>query len=252
MTKHCLNCGHTVNSKYCPHCGQATNTGRLNWKSFNAEFLHALTHVEKSILGTSWQLLKNPGKVMNEYCAGKRKKYQGPIGFFLVWVTVSILTHQAVLSSSGFHPVYLEGLTFSKPESIRAFIKHGEWLYILVYPLSAAIFYFILGRPGYSYIEAVVITIYAFSVVNMLYTLCYIVGGVLFSLNVLHWRFYLFQIILSQVYSIWALYSLFSKKKKRWLVLRIFIYILINLVVVLKFLEFMSGIWVEAEKQMNT
>ncbi|MFI5155500.1 MAG: DUF3667 domain-containing protein [Chitinophagales bacterium] len=248
MTKHCLNCGHTVNSKYCPQCGQATDTGRLNWKSFNAEFLHALTHVEKSILGTSWQLIKNPGKVMDEYFAGKRKKYQTPIGFFLVWVTISILTHQAILSRSGFHPVYLKGLTFSNPESIRVFIKQGEWLYILTYPLSAAMFYFVIARPHYTYIETIVITLYTFSTVYLFFTLCYIIGGGLFSLNVLHWKFYLFQIILSLVFSTWVCISLFKKKKVKWLIFRIITYLVVGGFIILKFLEFLSNIWVQLEK----
>ena len=146
MTNHCLNCGHPINSNYCPNCSQATEVGRITWKSFNAEFLHIFTHVEKSIVGTSWQLIINPGKLYAEYFACKRKKYQSPVAFFLIWVTISIFIHQMIISHSGFHPDYLRGLTFSRPESIRVFVKHGEWFYILCFPVNAAIFYFILAH----------------------------------------------------------------------------------------------------------
>ena len=252
MIKRCLNCGHHVNSNYCPNCGQSTHVGRINWKSFIAEFIHTLTHAEKSIAGTTWQLIKNPGKVLDEYFAGKRKKYQSPISFFLVWVTISILVHRLVISHNGFNPVYLPGLTFSNPESIRIFITHGEWLYIIAFPVSAFLLYAIAGKPLYSYIECMVIVIYTFSVTYVFFTLCYLIGGVLLSLNVLHWKFYLFQIILSVVYSIWVCITLFRNKKIKFITLRVIMYMIINAVVILKFLEFLSNLWAKIEAYTTT
>jgi len=251
MAKHCLNCGHPVNLNYCPQCAQATNVGRITWKSFNAEFLHTLTHVEKNIIGTGWQLIKDPGRLYDEYFAGKRKKYTSPVAFFLIWVTISVFTHQAIISHSGFHPVYLKGLTFSRPESIQVFIKHGEWLYILCFPISAALFYFMLGRTTFTYIESIIITMYSFSLVYVFYTVYYLVGGALFLLNVLHWRFYLVQILTALIYTIWACYSIFRKKKKQWLWARIITYLLVNSIVVLRFLEYMSNLWFCAEGELS-
>ncbi len=248
MKKHCLNCGFPVELNYCPQCSQSTSTKRISWKSILYEFFHALTHAEKGLLGTTWHLIKDPGKVLSEYLAGKRKKYQSPATFFLLWVSISIVTQNFVLSLSGFHPVYLKGLTFSSPESIRVFIKEGEWLYLLTFPLSAALLYFILTRPVYTYIESIVVTMYTFSIVYMFHTLCYIIGGLVFSLNVLHWGFYLFQIIVSFLYSVWVCYSLMHRKKIKFLWPRIFIYMFVNLVVVLRFLEFLSVTWFRLEE----
>ena len=251
MSKHCLNCGHPINLNYCPQCAQATNVGRVTWKSFNEEFLHTFTHFEKTIFATIRQLIKNPAKLYGEYFAGKRKKYQSPVSFFIIWVTISIFTHQAIIAHSGFHPVYLKGLTFSRPESIQVFIKHGEWLYILCFPISAAIFFLILGRRTYSYIECIIITMYSFSLVYVLHTLYYLIGGALFSLNVLHWRFYLFQIVTALIYTIWVCYNLLRKKNKPWLWVRIAVYLTVNAVVVLRFLEFMSNLWFNAEAEFH-
>src|SRR5262245_40247748 len=117
--RHCLNCGHTVAGKYCPNCGQAISVGRISWKSFLEELVHLVTHAERSLLGTSWQLLKKPGKVLDEYIGGKRKKYQSPVAFFLIWVTLCIVTQRLTLYHQGFHPVFLEGLTFRHAESIE-------------------------------------------------------------------------------------------------------------------------------------
>ncbi|HEX5001651.1 MAG TPA: DUF3667 domain-containing protein [Bacteroidia bacterium] len=236
-----------VEGNYCPQCAQAAKTGRITWKSFLSEGFKTLTHAEKSIFGTSWQLLIRPGKVLDEYLSGKRKKYQSPVSFFLVWVTITILVHRMILAHSGFHPVFMEGLTFKHPESIKLFITHGEWLYLLTFPVSAAIFYFMLGRPLYTYIESIVVTMYAFSEVYLFYVLCYLIGGGLFSLNVLHWGFYLFQIIISLAYSLWTLIDLFSTKGIRYLWLRVIVYLILNLIIVLRFLEFLSDLWVNLE-----
>lgn len=251
MSKRCLNCGHSVNLKFCPQCGQSSGVGRLNWKSFITEFMYVLTHAESKVWGTAWQLIKNPGRMMDEYFAGKRKKYQSPVAFFLIWVSISILTHRAIIAHSGFHPVYMPGITFSNPESIKVFIVHGEWMYILAFPVSAALLYYIVAWPVYNYIECIVIVMLTFSGTYLFFTLCYVVGGFIFSLNVLHWQFYLFQILLSVAYSVWVCITLFRHKHIRLLGVRLIAYLAINAVVVLRFLEILSNIWAGAEGKLE-
>jgi hypothetical protein len=43
---------------------------------------------------------------------------------------------------------------------------------------------------------------YSFAVTDALFVLCYLIGGLLLSLNVLHWGFYLFQIVIALIYTI--------------------------------------------------
>jgi len=251
MKKHCLNCGHPVHENFCSNCGQAVGVQKITWKSFSEEFIHTFTHGEKSILGTTGMLFRHPGKMLDEYIKGKRKKYHSPIGYFLILLALSVIFQRIVISKVGFHPVFREGVTFDNIESVEAFIKHGTWLYIFTFPFSAAIFYFLLTRPTYSYIESLVITIYAFSFTYVLFILCYIIGGLIFSMNILHWKFYLFQITLALVYTTWTCYDLLKNKKKKILWLRIPLYIFINTIVVLQLLEFLSNVWVSVEKHLS-
>lgn len=251
MSKQCLNCGYEVKEKFCPNCGQSAGVDEITWKSFGAEFIHTLTHGERSLLGTTWQLLKSPGRTLDEYIGGKRKKYHSPVGYFLLLLALSVIFQQLVIAKVGFHPVIREGITFDNPESIEAFIKHGTWLYIFTFPFSAAIFYFVLARPTYSYIESLVITVYAFSLTYVLFILCYIIGGLIFSLNVLHWKFYLFQISIALAYTLWACIDIFRKKRKKFLWLRLATYIVINTIVVLQLLEYLSNGWVWLEKYFS-
>lgn len=247
MGKHCLNCGCEVNNKFCPGCGQSTRVNRITWKSIANEFIQSLTNIERSIAGTTWQLLKNPGKALDEYITGKRKKYHSPIGYFLILLALSVIFQQLVISKIGFHPVIREGITFHNSESIQVFLKHGTWIYIFTFPFSAAIFYFILARPTYSYIESLVITVYAFSIAYVIFILLNITGGLILSFNVFHWKFFLFQISAANAYTVWACYDLFRNKGKRFLWLRIGMYIFTNFIVVLQLLEYMSNGWVWLE-----
>lgn len=224
---------------------------KITWKSFAIEFIHTFTHGEKSILGTTWQLLVHPGEMLDEYIRGKRKKYHSPVGYFLILLALSVIFQRLVIAKLGFHPIIREGLTFSNTESIEVFIKHGTWLYIFSFPFSAAIFYFILARPTYSYIESFVITMYAFSFTYVLFILCYIIGGLIFSINALHWKFYLFQISLALTYTLWVCFDIFRNKRKKILWLRIPLYLIVNTVVVLKLLEYLSNGWVFLEEYFS-
>jgi len=86
---------------------------------------------------------------------------------------------------------------------------------------------------------------YAFAVSDALFVLCYLIGGFMLSLNVLHWGFYLFQILLSLTYTTWAICDLFSRQKIKLFSLRIVAFVAINYVVVMKSLEFLSNLWVK-------
>lgn len=241
--RQCLNCGHTINQNYCPQCGQRTDVHRITWGHFAEETVHAVTHGERSILLTTWKLITNPGQTLREYLAGKRRKYHSPVGFFLIWVTISVLVHRGILELRGFHPVILKGFTFSNPESIEIFTIHGEWFYVLSFPVEAALFYFIIARPLYSYIECIVITMYVFSITFVFFIVCYLVGGLLLGLNVLHWGFYLFQVLGTMLYSAYVIYQLCNQRVK-YLWPRIILHFMSG-IIILKYMECLSDLWVK-------
>ena len=239
--KQCLNCGHEIHENYCPNCGQRTDVHRITWGHFAEELVHGFTHGEKSFLLTTWKLIIQPGQTLIEYLSGKRRKYHSPVGFFVIWVTLSVLVHRWILSK-GFNPVILEGFTFSNPKSIEVFTIHGEWFYVLSFPLEAALFYYIIARPLYSYIECIVITMYVFSISFVFFVFCYLIGGFLFHLNVLHWGFYLFQVLVTMFYTMFVIYQLCNKRVK-FLWPRIILHFLSG-IIILKYMECLSDLWV--------
>src|SRR5690242_19557317 len=91
MMRVCKNCGAHVNGTYCSHCGQKITLERISFHYISHEVTHFFTHFEKGFAFTSWNMLAKPGKVVTEFVEGKRKKYQPPVSFFLIWITIYLL-----------------------------------------------------------------------------------------------------------------------------------------------------------------
>lgn len=88
--KNCLNCEKEVTDKYCPGCGQKTDTHRISFKNFILhDILHGTFHIEKGILFTAKEALLRPGKAALDYIEGKRIKYYNV--FYLVLITIGLI-----------------------------------------------------------------------------------------------------------------------------------------------------------------
>lgn len=86
--KDCLNCGQTVNERFCSHCGQEN----LDWRD---SAFHMVLHYFQDLVhydGKFWQtfrlFIRRPGQVPVEYMDGKRKRHLDPIRFYVFASTV--------------------------------------------------------------------------------------------------------------------------------------------------------------------
>ncbi|MBC8155688.1 MAG: DUF3667 domain-containing protein [Bacteroidetes bacterium] len=79
MTKHCQNCNSELNGNFCSHCGQSSNTHRLNFHFLWHDIQHGLLHIDKGILYTTKELFTRPGHSIREFLLGKRVKHFKPI-----------------------------------------------------------------------------------------------------------------------------------------------------------------------------
>ena len=89
--KNCLNCGDTVEERYCPNCGQENI-------ELHDSALHLLIHFVQDIFhydGKWWHtlrgLIRKPGLVAAEYLDGKRVINIQPIRFYILASTVFFL-----------------------------------------------------------------------------------------------------------------------------------------------------------------
>ncbi|MCH5226243.1 MAG: DUF3667 domain-containing protein [Muribaculaceae bacterium] len=90
--KRCLNCGGNVEGmKFCPDCGQPTDTRRFTTKNITLVILSSFTRINKGFLYTCSSLLLRPAAVMREYIAGKRVRYMAPVQLFIVLLFVVVM-----------------------------------------------------------------------------------------------------------------------------------------------------------------
>ena len=81
--KTCLNCGHTVEERYCPHCGQENIEPKQPFHYLFTHFIEDFTHYDGEFWKTMKYLLLKPGKLTKEYLAGKRQLYVAPVKLYI-------------------------------------------------------------------------------------------------------------------------------------------------------------------------
>jgi hypothetical protein len=83
----------TADDRFCPTCGQKTDTHRLNMGHIWHDLIHAFTHADKGFLFTLRELIIRPGIVAREYVSGKRKKYFNPFSFLFIVMGVYLVAN---------------------------------------------------------------------------------------------------------------------------------------------------------------
>ena len=82
----CRNCGSglTLEQRYCGSCGQKRGFDRLTIPQLGHDFLHILTHLDRSLFPLFRPVLITPGRVARDFIEGKRKRYFGPLAWLVV------------------------------------------------------------------------------------------------------------------------------------------------------------------------
>lgn len=81
----CLNCGAAIEgANYCPNCGQVNDTRRLTFGELIGESLSNFFAVDGRIFRTIAGVFLRPGRVAQEFAAGKRMRYMNPVRFYFV------------------------------------------------------------------------------------------------------------------------------------------------------------------------
>jgi hypothetical protein len=81
--KTCLNCGHQVEERFCPHCGQENTERRQPFYYLFTHFIEDFTHYDGQFWGTLKNLIFKPGKLTNTYLEGKRQQFVPPVKLYI-------------------------------------------------------------------------------------------------------------------------------------------------------------------------
>lgn len=86
----CRNCGETVATAYCGHCGQKVDQS-LTVRGLISDMLEDQLSVSGSAARTVMPLLFHPGFLTQEYLRGRIVRYAAPIRVFLVSTTLFVV-----------------------------------------------------------------------------------------------------------------------------------------------------------------
>jgi hypothetical protein len=79
----CQNCGNKVEERYCGHCGQENTYTRQPFYFLFTHFFEDFTHYDGQFWRTIRYLLFVPGKLTNEYLAGRRQQFVAPVKLYI-------------------------------------------------------------------------------------------------------------------------------------------------------------------------
>ncbi len=150
----CRNCDRPLIEgwRYCADCGQKAGTERLTLHEIGHETLHALLHVDRSVLSLIRALVLRPGYVALDYVSGRRKRYYGPFAFLIVSVAIGT----AAIALTSFPAV-----TSGAPDELTRFLQHHvNLLYFVNVPISAAAWRVLSPRGPFNYAEYLVLAAY--------------------------------------------------------------------------------------------
>lgn len=163
----CKNCKSIVGGNFCPKCGQATNTHRINALYFLHDIPHSILHVDKGFPYTFWQLIKRPARALDEYLAGRRIQYFRPFSYVLIMSAICVLIVSRIRN-------YMEDLQQHAGEASThsSFFSHYQAVFIfLMIPLVGSITWLVFRRDKYNFWEHLLINTYLAAQLNVLLVL---------------------------------------------------------------------------------
>jgi hypothetical protein len=165
----CLNCATllTADDRFCPSCGQKTDTHRLKMSHIWHDIGHAFTHTDKGFFYTIKELAVRPGRVVREYVEGKRKKYFNPFSFLLIIIGLQLIANSVFKPYSqdfGQRPTITNSEQqrryapyLRRGNNYREFMNKRTNIVVLIStPFIAFILWLLFKRRGYNYAEHLV------------------------------------------------------------------------------------------------
>ena len=106
-------------------------------------------------------MIVHPGQTAKNYIEGKRRNYQSPISYFLIWTTVFILFLYLIEKIFGYNAVINYGDYFGPSADTRMAISNLSIVLTVIIPFQALYLFLLVTKKSYNYFETMVATIYS-------------------------------------------------------------------------------------------
>lgn len=97
--KNCLNCGATVQGRFCHVCGQENIVPKQSFWGLTKHFVYDIFHFDGKFFESLRLLFFRPGIISREYIMGKRVKYLDPIRMYLFTSAIFFLIFFSIEST---------------------------------------------------------------------------------------------------------------------------------------------------------
>ncbi len=162
----CKNCETEFHGNFCPQCGQSALEHQINAKYFLHDVPHSILHIDKGFFYTLFHLLRNPGKTLKEYLAGKRVKHFKPFAFVIMLSTICTLIIKGLHHLMSLHYLKTNGvgkLHFND----NFFAKYPSALIFLLIPILSLISWLFFKKRKMSYWEHFLVNTYIAAYLNI-------------------------------------------------------------------------------------
>lgn len=210
----CKNCGEIVEGKYCSHCGQKSNVGKITISNLLNEFSESVFQINRGFFYTLKELLTRPGKSIKEYLNGKRKKHFKPITYVLTLSAIYFLISQISGQNTwmddlvtGFsNGAYDSGKRIIKPSILIWFLKNFAYTTVLLLPVFSFASYISFLGLRTNYFEHIVLNSYITGQQAIIYLLF-----TLIKTSIDNEIIELFPTLIAFSYTIWVFWQFFKK-----------------------------------------
>lgn len=192
-------------------------------------------------------MLVKPGHVVLEYLKGRRKLYYTPLSFYLLWITINMISIRIIVNMFGYVPVPMAGINGHTREQVIAVMKTSHLSFLFCLPLTTILNYFIMGKSRLYFFESFALSLYMYGTVFMGLTVTTLLAGSLLQINVIGWQFFLFQVAFSTAITGWIYYNFFKNLGVRikYFMPRLVIFVIVDVVLVAKLMVLMNALWIK-------
>jgi hypothetical protein len=165
----CLNCHNTIETPFCPHCGQSSQVARITGRDIYKGIPQSIGNFDRGFLHTLVSLLRNPVVLTRDYLSGKRARHQKPLQFFLIITTLQVILAKLILAvKTSFSGGEGSSLLQAAPAWLQQMISNSPAIIALVlFPFIALGFYAGYRKHGNNIGEHFYISLFLFSYIQV-------------------------------------------------------------------------------------
>ncbi len=198
-----------MNEAFCPSCGQRTSVHKVTFRETFQDLADSMFSVSAPLWTTLKLLVINPGKLLREYLAGKRKRFYKPVTFFILTTIVYLLCRSLL----DYNPLASASMPANDEVDVTIFFDAGQFmfanidkiLFFFVFALAISLKLFFYRKNSLA--EFIAVSFYLLGIYTIITTIK------IFVYTFVTQKYEALPMFLMLGYFLWAIISFFQKKK---------------------------------------